>query len=73
MVSRMFSITCWPEAYAGSHLYKDGVFQFIEVVNSWHAGKRDQAGPVIVIDKYVLYITVRQSLSIHFDICCLVI
>lgn len=51
MVSRMFSITCWPEAYTGSQLYKDGVFQFIEVVNAWHAEKRDIAGPVIVIDK----------------------
>ena len=51
MITRMFSITCWPEAYTDTEVYTEGVFQFVEVVNSWHASKRDQAGPVIVIDK----------------------
>ncbi|XP_067931849.1 tyrosine-protein phosphatase 99A-like isoform X2 [Watersipora subatra] len=52
MLTRMFSITCWPEAFSETESYADGVFQFIEVVNRWHATKRNQTGPIIVIDKY---------------------
>ena len=51
MLAKMFSITCWPEAYTDTHVYSEGVFQFIEVVNKWHAAKRNQTGPIIVIDK----------------------
>ena len=48
MLTRMFSITCWPEAYTDGE-----IFNFIEVVNEWHATKRNQTGPIIVIDKWV--------------------
>lgn len=51
MLTRMFSITCWPEAYTDTQAYQEGVFQFIEMVNKWHATKRNQTGPIIVIDK----------------------
>ena len=65
MLAKMFSITCWPEAYTDTHVYSEGVFQFIEVVNKWHAAKRNQTGPIIVIDKWV-YLDI--DITLYFSI-----
>lgn len=47
MKTRMFSITHWPETFT-----VDKVFEFVEVVNAWHSKSRNQAGPIVVIDKH---------------------
>lgn len=68
MLARMFSITCWPEAYTETQAYNEGVFQFIEVVNKWHSTKRNQTGPIIVIDKWVqLYIILQPMLLVSIS------